>query len=1078
MKNDHFAPMNIRSLFLFINHQSDEGFRLGIPRTLFFKPEHFQQAGISFLGHYLSTPIGVAAGPHTQLAANIIAAWLCGARYMELKTVQELDNIAISKPCIDMQDEGYNCEWSQELSIAQSYEEYLKAWILIHWLAHNKGMETHGCVFNMSIGYDLKGILSGKVQWFLNKMKDCSLEKSLMIQELKDICPEIADINIPDCISDNITLSTMHGCPPDEIERIASYLLSEKKLHTLIKLNPTLLGAEKLRNILNENSGFKTWVPDQAFAHDLKYEDAVGIIGRLQQLAARESLFFGVKLTNTLESENLKGVFSPDEKMAYMSGYALHPLSINLASKLQNDFQGNLHISFSGGADCFNIADILKCGIYPVTVCSDLLKPGGYGRLHQYLLHLKKSPELNTLSEYLNGLTPEDRMNITQQYTLRVQESRRYRKTFLHEPDIKSERVLTLFDCIHAPCVSRCPATQNIPVYLFHTANRHYSEALKVILETNALPNVCGMVCDHACEGKCTRMNYDHSLRIRDVKRFIAETQPLHDLESMPKNGLKVAVIGAGPSGLSCSYHLALAGFQVKVFESNHFAGGMVSDTIPAFRIDNEAVQRDIEKIIALGVDIQYNTHITSAAFGEILASNEYVFLAVGAQKSKKLNIPGEDASGVLDSLQYLSALKKGNNMISGKNIAVIGAGNTAMDVARAAKRAGGKDVSVSIVYRRSLQDMPAESEEIRAAISDGINIIEYTSPVQIESSNGKASGLLCVKMQPGPDDSSGRPQPIKIEGSEHFLEFDTIIPAGGQESLIDFTDAALLKTEDGSFRTKIRNLFIGGDLYRGASNIIHAVADGRRAAEEITADAALSAENAGEVHHKEHDLLHLMQLRALRHPPKGDSEHFNPGEISETLTPAEAGEEAGRCLYCDELCNICVTVCPNRAYQFFVTAPQSIFLQKAVLLESKEIVFEDDVPFDIQQKYQVYNIADLCNECGNCTTFCPTSGSPFKDKARLFMNIEKFNASGYGYLLSRKHNKIILIKKIGDQISTLSLSEGKYLYENDAVFACFMEDGFDMIHVRFLDTAIKEYHFDEAAVMMVLLQAFAKLSF
>jgi putative selenate reductase len=265
----------------------------------------------------LETPIGVAAGPQTQLAQNIISAWLCGARYIELKTIQTLDELTISKPCIDMQDEGYNCEWSQELKIKESYEEYLKAWILIHLLKHKfnwDNSEGLGVIFNMSVGYNLEGILKDNVQWFFNKMSDCSYEKEQMIKSLSKFYPEIQKINIPNQISNNITLSTMHGCPPDEIEKIASYLICDKKLHTTVKLNPTLLGAKELRTILNEKLGFKTTVPDIAFEHDLKYPDAIKIIRNLQNDAQKTGVQFSIKLTNTLESVNHKNIFPPTKK--------------------------------------------------------------------------------------------------------------------------------------------------------------------------------------------------------------------------------------------------------------------------------------------------------------------------------------------------------------------------------------------------------------------------------------------------------------------------------------------------------------------------------------------------------------------------------------------------------------------------------------------------------------------------------------------------------------------------------------------------------------------------------------------
>ena len=397
--NDKFYPTPLLKLLSIVLKQikTDEVF--GIRKELFFKPQKKDLFQTEIFEQKLHAPLGVAAGPHTQLAQNIIAAWLTGARFIELKTVQTLDQIEVSKPCIDMQDEGYNCEWSQELKIKQSFNEYLNAWIVIHILSHKFGFSETGTIFNMSIGYDYKGIMNENIQWFLSKMNNCKPELLQKINEIKTLFPEINKINIPQQISNNVTLSTMHGCPPEEIESIGKYLISEKKLNTTIKLNPTLLGKKDLHQILKK-SGFKTQVPDIAFEHDLKFNQAIKIIQTLKKLAennkqsadsSQKSLssnlkpvFFGIKTTNTLESINNKEIFSADNDMMYMSGRALHTISVNVARKLQNEFKGELNISFSGGVDAFNIKNVMACGIMPVTVCSDLLKPGGYGRLSQY----------------------------------------------------------------------------------------------------------------------------------------------------------------------------------------------------------------------------------------------------------------------------------------------------------------------------------------------------------------------------------------------------------------------------------------------------------------------------------------------------------------------------------------------------------------------------------------------------------------------------------------------------------------------------------------------------------------------
>ncbi|HPK04606.1 MAG TPA: hypothetical protein PK908_01790, partial [Bacteroidales bacterium] len=362
MLTDKFYPTALPDLLQIILKQYEYRRNIfGIPENLFFRPKPEDPFRTRIYEHLLEVPLGVAAGPHTQLSQNIVTAWLTGARFIELKTIQTLDELEVSKPCIDIQDEGYNCEWSQELKVNQSFEQYLDAWILIHVLKDKLRIGTPdepGFIFNMSVGYDLKGILNDNVQWFFTKMQDASTELEAKINSLETIYPRIKELKISSCLTDNVTLSTMHGCPPHEIEQIGKYLLSEKRLHTNIKLNPTLLGKETLIKILG-SSGFETRVPDIAFEHDPVFADAVNIITELRKTAAIHDLHFGIKLTNTLESINHKNVFSPEEKMMYMSGRALHPVSVAIAAKLQNEFHGELNISFCGGADAFNFPDLI-----------------------------------------------------------------------------------------------------------------------------------------------------------------------------------------------------------------------------------------------------------------------------------------------------------------------------------------------------------------------------------------------------------------------------------------------------------------------------------------------------------------------------------------------------------------------------------------------------------------------------------------------------------------------------------------------------------------------------------------------
>ncbi len=1042
----------------------------GIPEKLFFTSQATDTFRMERYGQILETPLGVAAGPHTQLAQNIICAWLCGARYIELKTVQTLDELNISKPCIDMQDEGYNCEWSQELKIHESFQEYVKAWILIHVIKHVLNMDSSaglGVIFNMSVGYNMEGILKDNVQWFLKKMSHCSEEKEIFLNAIKPLYPQVSEINIPNVISNNVTLSTMHGCPPDEIEKIAHYLISEKKLHTTVKLNPTLLGAATLRGILNDTLGFKTVVPDIAFEHDLKYQDAVNMIKNLQCAAQINNVTFSIKLTNTLESLNNKHVFSFNEKMMYMSGRALHPLSIHLAKKLQYDFHGTLDISFSGGVDSFNINDVLHCGLKPVTVCSDILKPGGYGRLSQYIETLRSSKNVSPSLEFLN------------QYAEDVLKNKAYQHDPFQELNIKSTRALHYFDCIHAPCMDACATSQDIPSYMYYASKGDFHRAYDVILKKNPFPNSLGMVCNHECQTKCTRINYDNPLLIREIKRYIAEQE--HDENvfiPQNNNSIKVSVIGAGPSGLSCAYFLRLAGFEVDVYETNAIAGGMVANAIPYFRLKNEAFQKDLERIEKTGIHLFYHQPMTASLFQTIRQKSRYVYIAVGAQQFKTLRMEGENANGVYNPYEFLQKVKQGVSVDTGSHVIVIGGGNTAMDVARTAFRilpVGGK---VTLLYRRTIAEMPAEPEEIKALLAEGIVVMELTAPVSVMVKDGKVIGLKCIKMKLAQSDESGRPTPVKIEGSEFELPADLIIPALGQELAVDFIDARLLKTNPINNETQLPNVFIGGDALHQASTFIRAVGDGRKVAEEIMnrehLDFSFDVEKVDRnINYSDYIVKKSKRIKGitLNETPLEQRRNFNT--VINSLTREQVINEASRCLLCDDVCSVCVTVCPNRANYTYFTESQKIPVYKILKTDSTYQIEQTDI-LNIQQKVQVLNIGDFCNECGNCTTFCPSQGAPYKDKPKFYLTEPSFSNAEQGFILKKVEQT--LYYKNGQTISTLQKKPDFFIFENDDIKAILLQTDYSFKHVEFKNTTFNEFDTSVIAHMIVLIDAAVNL--
>ena len=1091
-KSDKFNPIEINQLLqIILKEFESKGSIFGIPNELFYNPKRNNSLRTDIFNQTIHNPIGVAAGPHSQMAQNIVGAWLMGARYIELKTVQTLDELEVPKPCIDMQDEGYNCEWSQELKIHESFNEYLNAWIIIHVLNRKFGWSNEiGTIFNMSVGYNLQGIMNENVQWFFKKMKDCSQELSEKIEEIKSVYPEIEKISIPSRISDNITLSTMHGCPANEIESIAKYLIEAKGLHTFVKLNPTLLGPQMLREILNDKLKFKTNVPDIAFEHDLKYSDAIKIIKSLKETAHINNLEFGLKLTNTLESINSKNIFSKDVDMMYMSGRALHPISINVARKLQEEFNGKLQLSFSAGANAFNISDIISCGFKTVTVCSDILKPGGYMRLNQYFEKLNESFDINqseSISDFIKksagnpNISDAAYSNLVV-YAANVLNSEEYKREYIRIPDIKTKRELDYFDCISAPCRDTCATNQDIPDYLYYTAKEQFDKAFEVILKTNPFPSITGMVCDHLCQNKCTRINYDDPLMIREVKRFISEQDEIK-LKPNTENGLKVAIIGAGPSGLSCAYYLALAGYSIDIFEGKSQAGGMVQYAIPGFRLTEEAIARDFKRVTDLGVKIYYNQKVDSNRFQNLKKDYNYIYIGAGAQLSTPFDIEGISSKGVLDPLTFLFNVKQRKESGIGKNVVIIGGGNTAMDAARTAYRLVGTNGKVTIVYRRTVNEMPADQGEIKAVLEEGIEIIELVAPEKVIHQNGKVKTLQCCRMQLNGFDSKGRPMPVKIENSHFEISCDTIIPAIGQNLDIDFATNDLLKADSKTYKTQLGNVFIGGDSLRGASTAINAIGDGRKAAEQIMKQASVDfkiLKPEGRKNASKKDLMMKRSKRlfatAIREFPLSDRQNFKL--VSETLDQGVIVHESKRCLYCDEICNICTTVCPNFANFSYEIEPFKVELQKVKFFDDGKFEILNDKSFEIKQRYQILNIANFCNECGNCSTFCPTSSAPYKEKPKVYLTIKSFKENETGYYFSKLKDRNVLIFKESSSIKTLSEHNDEYVYETSYLTAHLKKSDFTIIDIKCKTKCVKEVYFEQAAAMRVILEGAKNLVF
>jgi putative selenate reductase len=367
-----------------------------LPLRKVWRPRPELDLSVDVHGHRAQTPLGPAAGPHAQLAQNIVLAWAAGSRIIELKTVQVLDELDIPRPCIDAATIGYNVEWSQELRLPQSLREYVAGWMLVRILRELDllGLGAAAAysepVFELSVGYDLKGLRSVQMHNYLMQAQNIAP----LIDELRPQIPReharLRDLDYRADLLQCVTLSTFHGCPPEEIEAIARYLIDEIGVDVIVKLNPTLLGYDEVLYLLHDRMGYHDLVPKRsAFDGDLKWQEAIGLGNRLAEAAARRGRMFGVKMTNTLVVENHKRWLPGDEM--YLSGAPLHVLAMHCVERWRAAFGALVPLSFSGGIDQHNVVDAVACDLVPVTTCTDLLRPGGYGRLGKYLDNLEEA---------------------------------------------------------------------------------------------------------------------------------------------------------------------------------------------------------------------------------------------------------------------------------------------------------------------------------------------------------------------------------------------------------------------------------------------------------------------------------------------------------------------------------------------------------------------------------------------------------------------------------------------------------------------------------------------------------------
>jgi len=973
----------------------------GIPAEAFREVFALEAAspGMNVMGKRVSLPVGPAAGPHTQIAPNLVASYLAGSRVFELKTVQQNDALEIAKPCILALDEGHNTEWSTELHLEEARGEYLRGWIAVNLLAAIWSPKPTEFAFNMSVGYTLDGIKTSKMDAFIEGMRAPSKtipeEWRSMVAELAAFVESPAFLSafgaealpkaralaaaVPDAPVHSVTLSTMHGCPPAEIERIGRYLIEAKGFDTFVKLNPTLLGYDEARSILDAAGWKDVVLTRENFEHDLQWQDALALVKNLRSCADAAGRKFGVKLSNTLANVNDEAFLPGGER--YMSGRALFPLTARLAARLAEAFPDfPRRFSYCGGVSAFNARELVEAGAGPLTVATDILKPGGYLRLIPVARDAVAALGRGAAGD---GAPDAAKLAALAAAALTRPEYRADWKA--GKTEIKGE--LPLFDCFAAPCVEACPVHQRAPKYMKQAADGKIAEAMATILADNSLPFTTGVLCDHVCQPVCARNDYEGPVEIRAAKLAITRAAsaggalPLADRPAPAAATLRVAVVGAGPAGLACAHRLAQAGVPVTVFDQAAEPGGVPANVIPRFRIARAELASDVERIRKTGAEFVFNAKISSV--DELKARGfTAVFVGTGAPVPRELPLSGSGVP-VVDALEFLEACSRAE--ASGakhpyegiRRVAVAGGGNTAMDAVRVASRIPGVR-SVVLSYRRTRSEMPADIEEFENAMKEagalpearaGSALIDLSLP---EAAN--PGTLAFRRMKLGEKDASGRRAPVPAD--ETFeLPCDLLVAAVGEVPDRSFLEALGVKVgangrpvvDPDTLESSAAGVYVGGDAQRGPASIIAAEADGRKAAYAMLEKAGIplpAVRPAGK------------KLRVL------DREKLaRRGEILPSFSaddPRFLEREAERCLRCGSACLRCVEVCPNRAN----------FAVPVSAVENGD----DAAPY--RQVLQILHVDYLCNECGNCGIFCPWRGEPFRGKPTLFNARSALDAS------------------------------------------------------------------------------------
>jgi len=534
----------------------------------------------------------------------------------------------------------------------------------------------------------------------------------------------------------------------------------------------------------------------------------------------------------------------------------------------------------------------------------------------------------------------------------------------------------------YPPCRKACPAEVNIQAYIALISQGKFREALEIIRKAIPLPAVCGRVCFSPCEEACTRKDIDEAVGIRALKRLVADYElktGKHEKPSpMPKKyDEKIAIIGSGPAGLAAAYELVRMGYPVTVFEKASKPGGMLRECIPEYRLHKEVLDIEIQHLVDLGVEIKTNTTIGKDATIDTLFNQAYkaVFLATGAQKCLSLNVEGENLGGVLHSLEFLRDVNSGKHIEIGHKVAVIGGGNVAVDAARTAKRLGSGEVT--IIYRRSEEEMPAHHREVEEARLEGVSFLFLTSPKRFMGGNGKVVSIECIRMSLGQPDETGRRRPIPIEGSEFTVPVDTVILAIGETPDISFlpkevevTKGNTITVDPVTLETKMPGVFAGGDAVTGPASVVEAIAAGKSAA--VSIDRYLRGLDLKSGREEKVSEITWVTIEApLEKKPKQTMPCLAPSQRVGNFQEVELGftgetgiREAHRCFFC---------------------GPCAQCLEMEDLCEADDVLVDEDRCIACANcekvcQYRAIKVEksvakvnhDLCKGCGACAVECP----------------------------------------------------------------------------------------------------------